>query len=313
MRKRYITYILAIFISIGFSKLKAQQLGVTTHFVLEQMLYNPAYSGKFIPMYGFILNRSQWTTIEGHPSTQMIGISKGFDNNSNGLGFMIFNDKIGPINNTGTKLNYAYHLPLGESFLSIGISARIYQFNIKKDDVTLQDPTDEVYANLESRLNADATLGFCYYTNSFDIGISFPNLVANKIQWLDNNDTIGYFKNKRQIYLSTSYRYSIDDELSLKFGLISSYTANENISAQINSILYIKDLFWLGVNFKADMSAGLLLGMTLKNKYKFGYSFDLPLSSKRHYFSGSHELYFNIGLFNSRKYEVSIKNRDLRY
>ena len=298
---------------MGFIKLKAQQLGVTTHFVLEQMIHNPAYSGKFIPMYGFILNRSQWSTIEGHPSTQLIGLSKGFDNNNNGLGFMLFNDKIGPINNMGTKLNYAYHMQLGESYFSIGLAAHIYQFSVNKNNVTLTDPTDEVFANLESKLNADASLGFCYYTNSFDLGISFPNLVANKIKWVENNDTIGYFKNKRQAYISSSYRYSIDDEISLKFGLVSSYTVNEPIQAQINSIILIKDLFWLGVNYKSDMSAGLLLGMTFKSKYKLGYSFDMPMSSKRHYFSGSHELYFNIGLFNSRKYEVSIKNHDLRY
>ncbi len=313
MIKKYLTYILTIIIVFSFINLKAQQLGTISHFVLEQMTHNPAYSGKFIPMYGFILNRTQWSTIEGHPSTQLIGLSKGFDNNNNGLGFMIFNEKIGPINNAGSKLNYAYHIPLGESYFSIGLAAHIYQFNVNTNDISLTDPSDEVFTNLESKLNADATLGFCFYNNSFDLGISFPNLVANKIQWVENNDTIGYFKNKRQVYISSSYRHNIDDEISLKFGLISSYTDNEPVQIQVNSVVLINELFWLGLNFKADMSAGLLLGMTFKSKYKVGYSFDMPLSSKRQYFSGSHEIYLNIGLFNSRKYEVSIKNHDLRY
>ena len=313
MIKKSLTYILTIIIVFSFINLKAQQLSTISHFILEQMTHNPAYSGKFIPMYGFILNRTQWSTIEGHPSTQFLGLSKGFDNNNNGLGFMIFNEKIGPINNAGTKLNYAYHIPLGESYFSIGLAAHIYQFNVNTNDISLTDPSDEVFTNLESKLNADASLGFCFYNNSFDLGISFPNLVANKIQWVENNDTIGYFKNKRQVYISSSYRHNIDDEISLKFGLISSYTDKEPVQVQVNSIVLINELFWLGLNFKTDMSTGLLLGMTFKSKYKVGYSFDMPLSSKRHYFSGSHEIYLNIGLFNSRKYEVSIKNHDLRY
>ena len=46
-------------------------------------------------------------------------IDFGFVSNGAEYWYLLFNDKIGPINNTGTKLNYAYHMQLGESYFSI--------------------------------------------------------------------------------------------------------------------------------------------------------------------------------------------------
>jgi type IX secretion system PorP/SprF family membrane protein len=309
LKRTYYLIVILLFSITAYS----QQTGLSMHFMHEPMIYNPASAGKFLPLNAFIMNRSQWARVEGKPLTQLLGASMGFDNNNHGVGMILFNDVIGPMNNTGAKLNYAFHIPMESSVLSLGIAGHIYQFNVNRANIDLEDPTDQVFVDLESKMNADASFGISYYNTVLDISIAFPNLIANKVGWVDNNDTIGYYKNKRQLYIAATYKLKVNEEVSINTGAMASYTNNEPLQIQANAIAMIRDMFWMGLNFKNDISSGFMFGLKLNNKYTLGYSFDIPLTPNRHYFSGSHEFYINIGLFNSRKYEVNLKNDDLRF
>tara|TARA_B100000683_G_scaffold275788_1_gene327671 strand:+ start:6855 stop:7790 length:936 start_codon:yes stop_codon:yes gene_type:complete len=304
-------YYLTLLLSL-INGVKGQDLGIMYHWNFDASIYNPASSGKFLPMSAFFMNRTQWTKIEGNPQTQIAGINMGFDKNNHGIGFMVFNQKMGPLRQTGSKFNYAFHIPLEEMYLSLGVSGHFYQFHVENNDINLIHTEDPVFEDLENKLTGDATFGMYLYTKTLEIGLSIPNLVAQKIKWT-NDSQYGIFNNQRQYILSASYPFEVQDMVVVKPELITAYTEGANIQAQLGAKAILKDMFYLGTFFSTNQSGGFLFGGNYKNQYKLTYAFEIPLNSSRHYFSTSHNIFLHIGLFNGRKYNVKITNKDLRY
>jgi len=95
-----------------FTSSYAQQVPLYSQYLLNGFLLNPGMAGceSYIPIR--LTARQQWTGIDGAPSTQAISAHAPIMRQKMGVGGYIFNDKFGPISQTGLQLSYAYHLKL---------------------------------------------------------------------------------------------------------------------------------------------------------------------------------------------------------
>ena len=89
-----------------------QQDPMFTKYMFNSLVFNPAYAGSKDHMYLGLLHRTQWYEINGAPSTQTITLHTPLKNDRVAVGATMVNDKIGPTNNLGANLVYAYRIPL---------------------------------------------------------------------------------------------------------------------------------------------------------------------------------------------------------
>jgi len=61
----------------------------------------------------------------------------------------------------------------------------------------------------------------------------------------------------------------------------------------------VNDRFWCGVSYRNSRSLVGMAGITISNKFKFGYSYDFDMSELRNYSNGGHEII--LGLMLGRK------------
>src|SRR6056297_724515 len=78
----------------------AQQLPQFTQYMYNTISINPAYAGNRDAISVVGLHRSQWSGLDGAPSTQTLSIHSPLRNEKIGLGLSIINDKAGYENYT---------------------------------------------------------------------------------------------------------------------------------------------------------------------------------------------------------------------
>ena len=117
-------YSILLLIIISVNVCFSQQDPQYTQYMYNTQVVNPGYIGSKNALGLGLLYRTQWAGFEGAPNTgtftfnMPLGALK-----RNAIGLSIINDEIGPSNETGITIDYAYSLILsGRSRISFGIT-----------------------------------------------------------------------------------------------------------------------------------------------------------------------------------------------
>ncbi len=166
MSKSTIWVILFMFLPLA---VRAQQMPLYSQYVMNAFMINPAIAGSDGYTSFNLTARQQWVGFKDAPSTQSFSFqtrilrksyvikNKSINNRSLkpsskgrvGLGGFLYNDRNGAIDRTGLQLAYAYHIFVGETQLSFGLSAGIFQFRVREDQLSFIDQNDPIIGSLK--------------------------------------------------------------------------------------------------------------------------------------------------------------------
>ncbi|HIE15977.1 MAG TPA: type IX secretion system membrane protein PorP/SprF [Bacteroidales bacterium] len=287
----------ALTIILLLPSVKAQQIPLYSQYMLNGFLLNPGMAGSvnYIPIR--LTARQQWTGIDGAPSTQAISAHSSIMRQKMGVGGYIFNDKFGPISQTGLQLSYAYHLQLNrEMKLGLGLSFKAFQLSLNESDLVVIDQGDpSVTGATESTFVPDADFGAYLYTKKYNVGLAVTQLVQYKIKLGDtqiesSNQTI------RHYYLTGGYKFDINQDFMVEPSLLFKATERTPMQLDINAKVFYKKNYWLGFSYRTAQAAIVLIGFKV-DKFILGYSFDYTFSNLKNYSTGSHEILigYNLG------------------
>ena len=120
----YITFLLAS------GSIYSQQDYQITHYMFDNLSFNPGYAGMNKNICATMIGRQQWSGFAGSPTTALVNIHSPISLLRGGLGLTYVSDQLGFEKNSVARLNYSYHLSLGSGQLGIGLSAGIIQKSI---------------------------------------------------------------------------------------------------------------------------------------------------------------------------------------
>ena len=154
---------------------------VSSQYMFNQMLYNPASAGYSGMICATAMTRQQWVGFEGAPATTLFHINaavRPFGIKS-GIGLSIVNDQAGFDTDNSLHLAYSYLMDLGQGKLGIGANFGIFNKSI---DPTWNIPGGDSYTppsgdplipeGKESVLSFDMGLGLYYSSSDYYAGIS---------------------------------------------------------------------------------------------------------------------------------------------
>lgn len=319
MMKRifYIAILLAAFLMEG----SAQQVPLYSQYMLNGFLLNPATAGSEGYTAVNLTAREQWIGFAESPSTYALSFqtrimknsyisrgssvkrrsTKGSRSGKVGLGGYLFNDKNGAVERTGLKVSYAYHINLQQSQLSFGLSMVGYQFRIDEDLITLEDPSDPLWAGAnKSVFIPDADVGVYYSSRDYWAGFSVDQLFESILKIGDS----GYdrYKMERNYYLMGGYDFEVRRDFIVSPSTMIKYSEAGKIQADISGKLFYQQSYWGGLSYRTGNSIVVMAGLSI-DKLVFGYAFDFNLNSLMKHSYGSHEFTF-IAKFgdNARRY-----------
>jgi type IX secretion system PorP/SprF family membrane protein len=274
------------------SKIHPQQIPSYSQYTFNTFLINPAVAGSDGYTSINLTSRLQWVGIKGAPVNNSVSIQarifkRDFIQKSKsakkkyvapkrsgrvGLGAYAFIDKAGPLNYSGVRFCYAYHIKMYKSKISYGLAMGLYQLKIDKNYLILENMDDKLInsSNLY-QIAPDINAGFYYTRKSLFLGFSVENLLQNQLNFATYN---GNYKAIRQYNLISGYWIDAFKHLALEPSIYLKLRQHMATQFDISLKATLFDFFWMGVNHKTGKICSLFTGIKL-DRFHFGYAYDL--------------------------------------
>lgn len=269
----------------------AQLAPVTSQYILNPLIINPAFAGNRGALNISAFFRRQWVGIPGAPeTTSFIADAPMFDNKI-GLGFSLINDRVGVTKETQLVTNYAYKLNLGKGTLSLGLGAGLTTTNTAWSDLIVLDPGDEAYL-VDTRIFVIPNFSFgAYY--SYDrhfAGFSIPRFLSYNFSSDKNKYTVQIDPTQYSYMLMYGYIFDLSDKVNFIPSTLISFSPDRNVLIDLNAYFTLNDRFWIGGSYKNGRSFAGLFQVQINNQIRVAYSYDFDTGKLGTYSNGSHEI-----------------------
>jgi len=255
--------------------LLGQQEVTFSQYMFNHQSLNPAYAGSKDYTHFTLLHRTQWLNFTGAPDSQAFTFNHKMTPKNFGFGLSGVNDKIGPMSSSRVALDLAYHLPLNNAFLAVGIKAGLTNFDFNETIIQTTVPDDNAF-NFDDEGNFTPNIGFglYYHRPKWYAGMSVPWFIENEILNL-----------QRHYYGIFGGLLNLFDDFEAKPSLLIKYTSGAALGYDLSVLLLYKELFWIGPQTRSTFKRGVpstsfgggfgvMAGVHLSKNISIGYSYN---------------------------------------
>ncbi|GHA63043.1 PorP/SprF family type IX secretion system membrane protein [Pontibacter akesuensis] len=243
MKMRICYLLLALLLTTAAS---AQQNPQYSQYIFNSMAINPAYAGSKNVLNLNAFHRSQWTGIEGAPTTQSLLVDGILANQRLGLGLGLTRDEIGAQTTSSIYANFAVKLPLSENaVISLGLAPGVVQTTLdgSKFGIT-EDPS--IPTGKETVIKPDVKIGAYLHTNRFYAGVS----AADLLQF----DDMQQVEPERHYYFTTGYLFDVTPFVKLKPSVLIKEDFNAPSNVDLNAFVLLGERLWLGSSYRTSLN-----------------------------------------------------------
>ncbi|MGM0376247.1 MAG: PorP/SprF family type IX secretion system membrane protein [Bacteroidota bacterium] len=277
------------------------------------LMGNPGYAGNSGRMNVILMNRNQWTGIEGAPVTTVAsadGAFRLFEKNI-GAGLEVMNDDIGFFNNLMIRASFARRYLLGEGKLGVGISAGVISQTFDGTATYIPENSDYheendplVPSEKISGYTPDFGIGAFYQAPEWYGGVGIQHLFAPKPNFQEDF----YVYIHRSLFLTGGYTFDFEER---NYKLVPSVFIRQgggSWQTDLNMNIHFRGRYWAGMSYRYQDAIVFLAGVELRNGIRAGYSYDLTTSKLSNAGSqGSHEIVIGY------TFDLNIEKQEKRY
>ena len=288
-RFKYILIILLI--SPFWISLSAQHSALTSQYMFNGLLINPAYAGaKEISV--FTLNyRNQWTGFDGAPKTQSLTYHKSTSNGKIGMGGILSNDEIGVTREMRLLGNFAYRVRQYKGTLSFGLGAGAKLLSSKWTEIETTDPGDEQFSyDTRNALIPEFNAGIYYQNQKMYFGFSIPVLLDYNFEGQDDKPTIHTRPRDFQYVFTGGFAQELSEDIVLKPSILLKAIPSSSIQFDFNTNVIFYNKLWLGASYRTGDAVLGMVEFQAAKQLKFGYAYDLTVSPLSSYTGATHEI-----------------------
>ncbi len=271
----------------------AQHNPVTSQYLTNGLVINPAYAGTRGALSANLSYRKQWAQIVGAPQFQSLSLHSPVNKKEKvSLGLMADYLTFGVTKDVGIYGFYAYNVRLGKGRLSMGLKGGLDLSNTNYNSLQFPDgnPADPLLTGDLRYTLPNMGVGFYYYNEKYFAGLSVPSILTYKRDEMNEfKVTPDYTLFKTYFSAGTLVRFS--DAFKVKPSVLVRYSMHEPLEVDINANLIFVDLLWVGGSYRiAEKAAVAILDLQVTPQLKIGYSYDYQLGHLNNYTTGTHEI-----------------------
>jgi type IX secretion system PorP/SprF family membrane protein len=298
---------LTLFLLVSISAVTyAQQMPQTTLYGYNMYAVNPAYAGLNNCTQIAISHLNQWVKVDGAPATSMINLSTSLGQRF-GIGGQLLIDKIGMLQQFSGLGSLSYGMKFGEHRLRAGLSIGYNQYRLNPSTAIVFDPLDPIVNGGNQSAGAVNTdLGILYTFENIELAASTKQVLHTSSNFGYSNTT-GYGL-RRHFTGYAAYNIILTNKWDLKPSVFLK-GINHVLQADINASATYNKFLNVGIGYRTQVGLIGRVGITLKDRYMFGYAYEAPMANMASYSSGSHELILKITLCRPEKAAKISKNK----
>jgi type IX secretion system PorP/SprF family membrane protein len=252
---------------------------------------NPAYAGTDTSKYYnvIVMNRNQMAGFDKSQGTTVLNINGpiAIGGIQGGITATFYDDRLGFLNIPAFNLGYAYKFEMEKGSLNLGLSAGVFFSTLNSESWRLPDSDADpaIPTGKESKRSFDMGLGAYYKNDGLYAGLSVVHLVRPVLVYGDAPSKLA-----RSYYLMAGYGISFENpDFELKPSLLV-LTDLKNTLYSVNSLLFYRNRFWVGLDYRFKSSLGLLAGLNLFPELRVGYSYSYNTSLLSRFGGSNHEI-----------------------
>lgn len=296
-------FLLLTTVLVGSLTAQGQQLPLVSNYLNTAYLFNPAFSGIDGKTEISILNRRQWTDVQGAPETQFMAFNGNQNNLKFGYSGYAFNDQTDVVGRSGFYGSYAYHVKFSDNnSLSLGLGAGYINNSINTAGIRVPDELDPVLYSQLTSSKFDLNFGINLKFGGFNIGASAPNILAPKVDFGDNFPGLHQYHYMRHYVVNTQFDVDMQKGL-MTLSPFVTVRANEITTPQVDAGLMFnhKEYFYVGAAYRSSYAVTGNAGMHLTENITVGYAYDFSLNTYGFALGNSHEIMLRYTFGQSKK------------
>ncbi len=283
----------------------AQQDPIYSQYIMNPLVINPAYAGLPITLTLTGTYRIQWAGFEGQPNTFNLNGSTALVDNKVGVGFMFSHDQLGNTKNTEFNASFAYKLDLGKDrVLSFGLQAGLLNYRIDNSDLNVFDEGDEAFMNNETGTTLTIGAGLILKAPDFLIGLSVPRMLPTKFTAGDSEFELY----NQHYYLFGAYVFYLNEQIKFKPTALVRAVTGAPASVDVGANFIFNSAHTAGVFTRNFKTYGILLQTLYREKFRFGYVFELPTNKSVGANFTTHEISLGLRLSVFSFHDTTISN-----
>lgn len=307
---------LSLLLSLSGGGLFAQQLSLFTQYRENATLINPAAMESDFLTFGYNMlfganYRRQWAGLENTPETQSLRFSY-INDRARGAtyhaGGYLLNDQTGPTGYTGIygRIGTVISQDPEDSGLSVGLAVGYVAYQVRGDELILQDNGDPIAGANQSQSHPDLGFGVYYYKNVgrdhlFYGGVSVPQLLGFDVTYQDEDGQFSVQRQRHYYGMAGWYFFTSEEsflELSSWVKYIEGVPFNADLTVryQLPSAPYVGAGISTASNFHFEAGVNLGQSYGADSNFRFGYGYDYSFSSFGPSVGGTHELQLSVAL-----------------
>ena len=293
----------------------SQERSIFDNSYLQPFITNPAFTGiEYYPV-GQIGVKKQWLGFPDAPESFQISGNirigsydfydpKGYINTGPlnikdrlGLGAALFQDKNGPLTNTGGLISYGYHIPLkNNSGFSLGLSVILLHYGMNTS-ILKPDQSNDPYLLMgnNSISNLNFGVGTVYRIKNYYFGASINKLINNKLD--------SYFPkaNYPSFFLTGGTKlYKNSNHFNIEPSFVIKNLGSNKLFLDLNTKIYIQRMNWIAFSYSTLQRLNFRFGLRLYKNTYIAYNYELSLGKIASYNYGTHEIILGINIGLSR-------------
>ncbi|MBK8608646.1 MAG: PorP/SprF family type IX secretion system membrane protein [Chitinophagaceae bacterium] len=270
------TIVIFWFAAIICTTANAQQLFRISNYMDHNFILNPAAVGANGHASFGAAYRSQWSGIEGGPTTAVVFGDAYFPKMNTGLGIILYSDKTGPTSRTGGELDLSYSIKFdndNNKRLMIGMGAQVIQFKVNLDEIADAIPNDPLLASSGTGIKADANAGIYYRSNTFNMGVAAKQLIQPKLNFV-KTATNPEGRLYRQYLANAFYNIKTDESNIIQPHVEFRYQPEAPVDLEAGLTVYHKDMLHIGGSYRYKQFYTLYAGIKLMHKFSINYAYE---------------------------------------
>ncbi|AZJ32657.1 MULTISPECIES: PorP/SprF family type IX secretion system membrane protein [Tenacibaculum] len=298
-------YSILLLIIISVNVCFSQQDPQYTQYMYNTQVVNPGYIGSKNALGLGLLYRTQWAGFDGAPNTGTFTFNMPLGTlKRNAIGLSIINDKIGPSNETGITIDYAYSLLLsGRSRISFGIKGGLSILDVDYSKLNIYDENDWQFAeNIDKKVQPQIGAGIYYNNDRLYLGLSVPNFFNSKhynSDSVNNNNEDAIAIERLHYFFIAGYVFDISENLKLKPATMFKWVNGSPLQADLSANFLFNNKFTLGASYRWDAAISAMAGFQITNQLFLGMGYDFQTTDIEDHSNGSYEFFLRFDIFNN--------------
>ena len=297
MKNKLIFAFLLVFTGL----VSAQQVPQSYLYGYNLFLINPALSGTTNCTEISMSHHNQWIKIEGAPITNNLTVSTRIGQNW-GVGGQFMLDKIGMLQQVSALGNVSYGFLSGKQYLRLGLSLGYNNYRVNPSNAVAFDLLDPIVNGGNQSAGAiSSDLGIAYKMGGLYIFGSVKQLLKTYSNFGYAN-LPGYVQRPHYL-VGAGYLVPLNNVWEIRPNVLLK-SINNVMQADVNLDANYKQFIHFGAGFRSQVGLVARAGITLKEKFFFGYAYEAPLANIASYSSGSHEVMLKMKICRPEKIKV---------